>query len=511
MTNRSEPVFYVRFLPATAKPTADPGRQVALMTAHFTKRLDDIDAQILSLRRAQAVGPSEEEAAELGGKLASLVALRVDIAAQRTAVAAQVLASPSDPAIDGEDLNGRVIDLEYEDDEKKTDVLRLTLDNRDLTLFDHPVFEKGARLVVAWGYAHNLCQAREVVVQKVTGSLQLKVEAQDKGVLMHKVPRTRIFEDVSRSAVVRAVAAESGYSGESVHIEETDIVFPVVTQANQTDAAFLKVLADKEGFEFFVDFDGLHWHPRRLGQRPIRELTYYVPPGVGDIVSFELDNDVHGKGHKHQVSGYDPKAKSSFTATADPSSTKRTTVASKAETQAPAPAQTATQIVDPVTLKTTTVYLPATPPQTGAAQGTAAPTTASTQAEAKTQADGAFRRAQQAVVKMNLTLVGDPTLVAKSVVQLAGFGKRLSGRYYVSSAKHSIGSKGYSTVLKVQSDGTGGPGGSQQGVAKPNTQQADKSKGPPAMVPEEVVDPVTLKRTTIYRDTGGRDSSKGGS
>ena len=408
-------------------------------------------------------------------------------------------------------LTNRVLALEYQDSEKKTDVCKITLNNHDLTLFDSGLFEKGTLLEVSWGYLGNMSPPRRVSVTKVTGSLDLTIEAQDQGCLLHKVKRTVTYENMTRSAAVKQVAADNGFDQEAfLFIDDTEVVFPSIQQTAMTDAQFLKKLADLEGFEFYVDFDGFHWHRRRTGQRPLRAFTYYLPPDVGDIVSFAVDNDVTAKPGKVTVVGRSSLDKKDITQSADATTTARTTTATQAElTNKPAPV-TAVLKVDPRTGETSTVYpAAATPPLTNPGSSEVRPSNVKSDAEAKREAAGVFTRTQQTAVQLTLNIVGDPAMLAKSIVSVAGLGQRLSGNYYLTEVTHKIGSSGYTCTLKGKSDGTNkGSGG--LGKGKPNTKEAPKPVGPAPLQPTLVVDPRTGETSTVYKDVGGREPPKPG-
>jgi hypothetical protein len=84
------------------------------------------------------------------------------------------------------------------------------------------------------------------------------------------------------------------------------------------------------------------------------------------------------------------------------------------------------------------------------------PTSDPTAAQALARARARFRRAQQTAVKMKLPVVGDPLLLAKTIVQVEGMGRRLSIRYYVEEVEHSLEPGGYRCTLRLVSDGHGG-------------------------------------------------------
>ncbi len=413
---------------------------------------------------------------------------------------------------DLEDISLLVTSFEYQDEEKKTDLLKITVDNHDLRMLDHPIVEKGTQLVVQWGYPGALTPERLCIVQKVTGFALLTIEAQDKGVLAQKETKSRTFENVTRSDVARVVAAGLGYDADQMTIEPTTEVHAVVTQAAQTDGQFLQKLADLEGFQYFVDFDGLHWHPRRTGQKPIRKMTYYVDPGVGDILTIAIENTPVGKPGAVTQVGRDPLAKTDIKATANADNTTRDTTGAKQDLPALPPAVTYTQKVDPSTGQITTTALkpPVTTPD-GVSSASTSPTAAKTATDAAKQAAGSFTSKQQGAVKLSVEIVGDPFIGAKTIVEIDGIGKRMSGRYYLTSVTHKIDGSGYKTSFKCQSDGTGGAGGKGQGKGgKPNTKDPppdpknDPSGAPTALTPVQKVDPKTGETKTEYRNAQGK-------
>ncbi len=56
------------------------------------------------------------------------------------------------------------------------------------------------------------------------------------------------------------------------------------------EEGFLKRLAGKEEFEFFVDNTGFHRHERRLDTVPVKVFTWYSDPDRGDIISINVES-----------------------------------------------------------------------------------------------------------------------------------------------------------------------------------------------------------------------------
>ena len=385
------------------------------------------------------------------------------------------------------ELSDKVLSFVYEDSGPKADKLVLTVDNWDLKNFDDPVWKKGNLLEVSWGYPGDMAPTRQVVIQKVTGFQTLNIEAHATSVLMNKVSRCRTFEHVTRADVVRQIAQANGYSAARQDIEDTHHVLPLITQARMTDAQLVRRLADREGFEFYVDFDGLHFHKRRLGQHPVRVLRWFTPPEVGEVLSVNIENDVTAKPGAVNVRGRDPLAKKDIDERGSNAKTSRDSLAPVIE------------LVDP---------------ETGATRlerrniAEAIHTTAEHSAPtAKREADARYRNAQHLTVELSATVLGDPSLLAKTVVEFQGISQRLSGKYYIKEAKHKIDA-GYTVELKCLRDGHGALGGAPS-KGKPNQGTATDAD-PSALQPIEVVDRETGATHLEYRDQRGRPA-KGGS
>ncbi len=372
------------------------------------------------------------------------------------------------------DTTDVVLSLEFDEDEKKADQLKLVIDNWDLSHFDKPVWRQGNTVIVTWGYSGNLAPSRECVIQKVEGSTQITVTALSKALLLNKDVKVRTFENTRRSEIVHSIAKEYGFGDDRRFIEDTETIYEHISQARQTDAQFLKRLADAEHFEFYVDFSGLHWHPRKLGQKPLRVMQYYLPPDVGDIMSFNVESDPFAKPTQVTAKGRDPMNKKPIEGKGDDKSTERIALVAP----------------DTGDIGKLTPALE---------QKSVQPTTETNAAQVKKEADGVFKRSTLARVKLSLECVGDPLVIAKSVIDIRGISKRLSGLYYVNAATHKIDSGGYKMTLKVSTDSTHGhsqdllavPTTKGQSKAKPNPAKPGEKQDPGATTSHAAVDPTT--------------------
>jgi len=385
------------------------------------------------------------------------------------------------------DVSDSVISLEFEDSEKEAAKLTLTVNNFDLSNFDSPIWRKGTKLECSWGYAGNTTPTYSSVIQSVKGFTKLKVEAHALSVLMHKQQKNRKFTNMTRSQVVKQIAAENGYSGTLAQIDDSSVVLPVIYQARETDAQILARLARAEGWFFNIDYDGLHFHQRKLAQAPLREYVWSNDPGAGDILGEpSIENDVTAKPASVTAQGRDPLAKKDYDVSADNGNTPRDSLAG------------AVELVDPESGATTF--------QLGTGMSTVEPASDPNEATALRRVQGVFKNAQMTVVIMKLPVVGDPRVRARGIVTVKGI-RSLSGNYYVTGASDSVSASGYRQTLSLRRDGR-----SEifPKAAKPPSPPNDLTPPPDdgALQPLEQVNPISGATETVFVDSRGRQ--KGG-
>ncbi|HMA96949.1 MAG TPA: contractile injection system protein, VgrG/Pvc8 family, partial [Polyangiaceae bacterium] len=350
------------------------------------------------------------------------------------------------------------------------------------SLFDRPELVNGATIEVSWGYPGNMSPPRRVVLKKLKGFDVLNLEGQATSVLLNQHARTRAWKSKARSDVVREIAAEHGYEGQFLDVEDTGVVLDTINQAAETDARFLKRLAAREAFDFFIDDQGLHWRSRKQSGPPTHVLTWFSDPGRGDVLSVSVESDLTRRVGRVDVRARDPLTRSTVEASASSANVNRTTLG------------TVVEVVDPRTGTTTLEQRNAT--------SVVEPTSAGNAAAAKRESSARFQRAERDTVKLSLQVVGDPTLRAKTVIEVRGISTLLSGKYYVSEAKHVISASGYMVDLKLTRDASGrrqgasaGEGGQAQG-GQPNRNESSTSG---ALTPVEVIDPKTGIARVEYR------------
>ena len=395
------------------------------------------------------------------------------------------------------DARAVVQSFEYQDEEGKSDLVKLVVQNSALKNFDDPLWAPGNILTVAWGYVGNMSIAREARITKVTGSMELQVEAQGKESDMNRLVRQRRFDNMTRAQVAAQIAEEHGFPEYAQYIQQEGDPEESLVQSGETDLQFLRRLAQTEGYEFYADVDGMHFHERLLKQRPFKEVRWYLPEhaetvgSVGDIISWNVESDVYGtprqRPGKIVIKGRDPGTKKDFSVAASDRDTERTTLG------------TLPLVPDEAVAEDTF--------QKGIAKEDVRRTSQTSESAAQREVAGEWKKAMLENVELSMSLVGDPSLRSKSVIAVSGISKRLSGLYYVKSARHVVGS-GYTAELKIASDGVEQYAFAQAGVAlgkskgKSNTQDPSDQPYVLQAVRTTNVDGTT---STLYFDTDGRE------
>lgn len=384
-------------------------------------------------------------------------------------------------------LDGRVLSMSYEDTERGADKLTLSLRNDDLAMFADDSLVGGQALEVSWGWPDDLAPPRRVVIKRISGGTTLNVEGHGLGILHHRAERVRSWLGRTVSQVVAEVAQEMGYVGTSARITETAETYDALNQAGETDAAFLKRLARREGYEFWIDDAGLYWGPRRFDAAPRHVYRWATPNGAADgILSWSVESNLVRRVGKVQVVGRDPITK------------RAVTQAATAETEDRVTLGDTKRVVDPETGRTTDEKINATDAIRAAG--------ATNETKARREASARYQRAERETVKLSLSVIGTPSLRAKSTIQIDGLGSLLDGLYYATKVTHSISSGGYTCLVEAIRDDLGKRAAAADSRAEQARQQTGTRNEQAARSPSEVergvgIDPETGARTEgYYRD-----------
>ena len=341
-------------------------------------------------------------------------------------------------AIEPKNLTDRILSLKYEDLEAKADKLTLTIDNQDLSDFDDPIWRQGNFIYISWGYPGRMAVERKLIIKKVHGFSEMTITAFGLEVMLDHVQRVDNYPNMTRSQAARKIAARWGYVDDSVvTIEETDHIQPMIQQNAITDAVLLRKMASAEGMQWYIDWDGFHFHKHDFlnpkGRREVKHFRYFGDQSVSEILEVNIESDVTRIPGAITVAPR-PRFPLNIDVT-HMSSTEQQWMSEKIIA-----AGWQGQALDGYN---------------GYEQREVKRTNAKSGKEAKTQMVAIYGNKQLDAVKLEVTVVGDPNIFAKSVVVLENIGIRLSQAYYVKEVHHTI-HRGYTCELKCVSSGVGG-------------------------------------------------------
>lgn len=389
------------------------------------------------------------------------------------------------------DLGDRFISLSFEDDEKKAAKASIVIDNFDLKFFDDETIVPGSLLDVTWGYSGLVSQTQHLVVKTIEGGTTLKIEAESMKQLMNREHNNRSFDQMKRSDVARAIATEHGFTSDKIFIDDTKVVHETIVQARMTDSQFLRHLANKEGFEWWMDETGFHFHERKFGDPPVKRLIYYIDQEQGDIVNFSIKESTNAKAGRVEAKGVSPDTKETFDAKADNESEEKTSLVEFVA------------VPGGVGIKKVTANKPSGTKSDNVSSTDVMPTSEEDAESVARAASGRYKRSAANGVELSLNIVGDPEITAKCNIEVLGIGKSFSGLYYVTNAKTNITSGSeFQLALKCKREGR------NSGIAGvPAEGEVNKEKAPDdgdtELTPQTVFEPgdsgTGLVKKTVYK------------
>jgi phage protein D len=337
--------------------------------------------------------------------------------------------------------------IEVEDHAQMADMLRLKLavavkeDGSGWTLLDDALFTRLAELkltvTVGSGSAVPLVNAYVIEVDTKFASepnmSELTVTAMDPTVLMHLDEKVKPWPNMKDSDVASAIFADANYRFtpvvESTQWSRQENDHTLIQRG--TDIQFLQQLADRNGFECFVETNDAgeiegHFHPPKHDAQPQGTLT--VNTGAATNVNrFQARFDMLGP-TTAKAATLDPDDASAQSAQAD-----RATQADGMGDAPSVPAERPRRVLLS---------------QLAMAQA----------GEAQRYAQSVVDRSSWSIVaegEVN-TLAYGGVLRAKQPVMVRGVGRQFSGRYYVERVLHTIAADGtYTQRFTLRRNATG--------------------------------------------------------
>lgn len=332
-------------------------------------------------------------------------------------------------------IEDRLESFKFTDTDEGKDSAEMVFRNSDFLMLDMPVFTKGVKLLMTWGWPGQLAVPRRMIVMKVRGGEMVTVTCHCTLALFDKEKRSRYEVFITDSEFVRLVAKDHGYTGVLVDIEDTSEMRDSITQPRtMTDARMLHKLARKNGFVFYMDASGLHWHKRRTDLDPVKTYWYKTDPGRGDILSPpRIEANLTRAVAQVKVLARDPIRKgAAIEVVADDSNADDTALGN--ENEFGDPDGTLSQREERIT------HIDER------AAGLAS------EEEAQAEAVARYRMTAKRRYKMGLDVIGDARVGAKAVVDSWGISDLFDGLYYVKECVHDVDSGGFRQSLSLIKD-----------------------------------------------------------
>lgn len=290
-------------------------------------------------------------------------------------------------------------------------------------LDDQKLFGIGNVVEVKLGYVDHLTT---LIVGEITGlepeftcnSLpSFLVRGYDRRHRLQRGRKVRTFVQQRDSDIAAQIASEVGLTAET---RDSEVVHDYVLQANQSDWEFLQTRASQIQYEVVVENKTLFFRP--VGNAESEALTLTLENG---LLEFYPRLSSMGVVSEVTVRGWNPKDKTELVGQAK-TGDEVSTMAGEKSGAAIAESAFSTAV------------------------GRVSDCPIMNQAEADQIAKARFNQGVLEFITGEGVCLGNTNLQSGKLIKIDGIGKRFSGQYYVTSASHRYGSRGYYTHFTVR-------------------------------------------------------------
>ena len=345
------------------------------------------------------------------------------------------------------DLKNAVISLEVEESIENTSMFTINLHEGEelktqrFNWLDSDLLDpgNGQDVEIYLGYSSSAEKPREpLITGKITtlspsfpskGAPTLSVQGYDHSFLLQKTvaKSRRTFDNEQDYGDIARKIAKTHNLGEGEIDSTIKPCEKVIQTPGESDHSFLKRLADRLGYEFFIRNRKLYFRAARDQSEKNVSLKW-----GDDIISFNPRMSVARLISKATVRGHnqrDPSRPIIGTATSEDLGFRENGAKSGAEL---IKGFFKNEVEDsehdfPIC----------------------------SEDEARSLAKTLLIRANNSLIEGSCECIGNPEIRAGTVLSIDGIGKRFSGRYYVKSTKHTVGEKGYTVSFDLRRGGVG--------------------------------------------------------
>jgi uncharacterized protein involved in type VI secretion and phage assembly len=242
----------------------------------------------------------------------------------------------------------------------------------------------------------------------------ISIRAYDNAHKMNRQRKTRTFQQMSASDMVRKIAGDSGLSAD---VKSTSVVHEFFQQSNETDWDFAWRLALMHDYEVVVSDAKLIFRPANEGKDGNVTLTYQ-----DNMLSFRPRMSGVQQPKTVNIRAWDPKGKQVVLGSAASAITSSQAGVQRAKVSSDLGGGT-TAIADRV---------------------------AANNGEANALAKSTLTRMADAYYEADGVAKGDPAIKSNTKVKIEGVGQKFGGTFVITSATHHYrGSTGYQTLFQI--------------------------------------------------------------
>lgn len=163
----------------------------------------------------------------------------------------------------------RVMSFEFTDRVNKVSRAIFTINNYDNKYLDFKGYQKN--FLFSFGTYDMMSKWFKADLVKVTGSKELKIEMHSMETRLMTRPVTRFFEGTTLAGVLDVIAADYGMATDYDESCKAFLV-PALNQIDETDAQFLRRLAETTNYNFWIDGDILRF--RSEARSVLKRIPY---------------------------------------------------------------------------------------------------------------------------------------------------------------------------------------------------------------------------------------------
>ncbi|MBD2450063.1 phage late control D family protein [Nostoc sp. FACHB-152] len=298
------------------------------------------------------------------------------------------------------------------------------------------VFDAEVEIKLGYGSQRKTLMFGILTSVKVTfpsGSApQIEVGGFDISYRMMKENKPRSWKDTTDSEVVKILASEYGLQtspsantpfAQQDSIEKSDVKHPqIIKQEKENDFEFLKRLAERNYYEFFVFGKALFFRKPAYKTEPVVTLEWEK-----SLVSFSPEFNIAERLVQVDVMGQNTEKKINIVGTARILNDEIAKISIKKAFKALTGQKVTEQLLQEQVKQTV-----------------------SSEDHAKSLAKSILLKKNEEVLKGSGESIGIPDILAGTNINLQGLGTKFSRTYYISQTNHSISNSGYKTTFNVK-------------------------------------------------------------